>query len=83
VPRQGEQRLVLRLGTAHGAEQQVQILLKSRLPGSRLVGLATARGGAALDVIYSIRPLPGEEALALVAELNRITGVQGVELKGR
>jgi hypothetical protein len=61
----------------------VQTLLKSRLPGCRLVGLATVRAGAALDVIYAIKPLGADEALALVAELNQLEGVQAVELKGR
>jgi hypothetical protein len=78
---EGEQRLVLRLGTAGPVEQQVQALLTARLPGCRLVGVATARAGAALDIMYAIRPLGAEEALALVADLHRIEGVQGVELK--
>jgi uncharacterized membrane protein YhiD involved in acid resistance len=78
-----EQRLVLRLGTAGPAEQAVQALLKERLPGCRLAGLATVRGGAALDVTFTVRALGADEALALVAELNRIEGVQGVELKGQ
>jgi uncharacterized membrane protein YhiD involved in acid resistance len=77
-----EQTLVLRLGVGGPGEQQVQALLKDRLPGCRLVSLATVRGGAALDITYAIRPLGAQEALALVAELNRIEGVQGVELKG-
>jgi uncharacterized membrane protein YhiD involved in acid resistance len=77
-----EQRLVLRLSTAGRVEQQVQALLKARLPGCRLAAVATARGGAALDVTYAIRALSSDEALALVAELNRIEGVQEVALKG-
>ncbi len=78
----GPQRLGLRLGTGAPTEQEVHALLKHRLPGCRLAALATVRGGAALDVTYLIPPLAGEEALALVAELNRIEGVQAVELKG-
>jgi len=77
-----QHRLVLRLGTTGTTQQLVQALVRDRLPGSKLVGLATARAGAALDLTYTIRPLGSDEALALVAELNRIEGVQGVELKG-
>ena len=40
------------------------------------------RGGSALDVTYSVPALGPDAALALVAELTRIEGVQGVELKG-
>ncbi len=75
------QTLVLRLGAGSAAEQKVQALLKQRSPGHRLVGLETVRGGTALDIKYAIAPLSPEAALALVAELNRIEGVQGVELK--
>jgi uncharacterized membrane protein YhiD involved in acid resistance len=79
---EAEQHLVLRLGVAGAAEQQVQALLKERLPGCRLMCLATVRGGAALDVTYAVRPLCADEVLTLVGALNRIEGVQGVEWKG-
>ena len=75
------QLLILRLGTASGAEQKVQALLKERGLSFRLAGLETVRGGAALDVRFAIPPLAASAALDLVAELNRIDGVQGVELK--
>jgi hypothetical protein len=75
------QLLTLRLGTASGAEQKVQALLKERGLNCRLAGLETVRGGAALDVRYVIAPLAANAALDLVTELNRINGVQGVELK--
>lgn len=78
---EARQLLVLRLGTASGAEQKVQALLKERGLNCRLAGLETVRGGAALDVRYVIASLPSNAALDLVTELNRIDGVQGVELK--
>lgn len=77
----GEQSLTLRLGMASGAEQKVQMLLKERRLSYRLASLETVRGGAALDVKFLIAPLDDTAALAFVAELNRIDGVQGVELK--
>lgn len=75
------QLLILRLGTASGAEQKVQALLKDRGLNYRLAGLETVRGGAALDLKLVTAPLAANEALNLVAELNRIDGVQGVELR--
>ncbi|MGH7171652.1 MAG: DUF4956 domain-containing protein [Gemmataceae bacterium] len=73
--------LILRLGTASGADQKVQALLKERELSYRLAGLETVRGGAALDVKFHIPSLAANEALDLVAEFNRIDGVQGVELR--
>ncbi len=75
------QVLILRLGTASAAEQKVQALLKERGLSCRLAGLETVRGGAALDVRLFVPLLDTNAALELVAELNRIDGVQGVELK--
>jgi len=77
-----EQCLVLRLGTTGAIQQQVHALIKDRLPGYRLTAVATVRGGAAMDVTFAGRPVGADETLTLVAELNRIEGVQGVELKG-
>jgi uncharacterized membrane protein YhiD involved in acid resistance len=80
--KESEQMLIVRMGTASGAEQKAQALLKDRRLSYRLAGLETVRGGAALDVRFVIVSLAADEALALVAELNRIDGVQGVELRG-
>ena len=78
---EGTTSLTLRLGTASAAEQKVQALLKERGLNYRLVSLETVRGGAALDARFRIAVLNANAALQLVAELNRIDGVQGVELK--
>lgn len=75
------QLLILRLGTASGAESKIQAILKERGLNYRLAGLETVRGGAALDVRFVIPVLAANAALDLVAELNRTDGVQGVELK--
>jgi uncharacterized membrane protein YhiD involved in acid resistance len=79
---EAEHSLTLRLGTASGAEQKVQALLRERGLSYRLTALETVRGGAALDVKFLIPALSAPTALALVAELNRIDGVQGVEMRG-
>jgi hypothetical protein len=46
-----------------------------------LVGVATARQGTALDLTYTLRLREGVTPVALIGELNRTEGVQGVEWK--
>jgi hypothetical protein len=46
-----------------------------------LIGTGTARQGAALELTYDCRLRDPDKAFALVAELNRVEGVQGVELR--
>jgi hypothetical protein len=76
-----EGRLVLRLGAVKPPEEPVRVALEKHLGGGRLIALGTARGGSALDVTYEV-VLPGPEvAVALLADLSRIEGVQSVELK--
>jgi hypothetical protein len=79
--REREAILVLRLGVAHTQYEGIKDILQRHVASFRLTGLATARGGAALDVTYSIHPNSPESAMALVTELTRLEGVQGVELK--
>lgn len=81
TPTEAGQMLIVRLGTASSAEQKVQVTLQERGLNGRLAGLETVRGGAALDVKFLIAPVATDAAFELVAELNRIEGVQGVELK--
>jgi hypothetical protein len=85
-PRRGqrEQReavLTLRLAVTHPPGEAVRQVLDRHLAGFRLTGAATARGGAALDVTYAVHPRSSDETLALVAELTKMDGVQGVEVK--
>jgi uncharacterized membrane protein YhiD involved in acid resistance len=81
VVEQKDGRLILRLAAVRPPDEQVRLALEKHLGGGRLTGLATARGGAALDVTYAVALPPPEKAVALLAELSRIEGVQGVELK--
>jgi hypothetical protein len=75
--------LVLRLAVGRPPDERITAVLARHLSTHRLTGLATARGGAALDVTYAV-PLPGpDKAFVLLAELSKIEGVQGVELKDR
>jgi hypothetical protein len=81
-PPPAEGTLVLRLAAGGPPDGRVQAVLQKHLPAHRLTGLATARGGSALDATYAVRLPAPEQVFALVAELNRLEGIQGVELKG-
>lgn len=83
VPDVREATLGLRLGATRPPDERIAELLERHAASYRLVGLATARGGAALDVTYAVELLAADRALALVADLSRVEGVQGVELKER
>lgn len=74
--------LVLRMGAGRSPDEPVHAALKQYLAGPyRLIGLSTARGGSALDATYAVPLPPPDRVFALVGELTRIDGVQGVELK--
>jgi uncharacterized membrane protein YhiD involved in acid resistance len=79
VPR--DHVLTLRVGVGHDAEALVRETFAKHLEGWRLLASATARQGAALDVTYAVRLRGEAAALALVAELNRLEGVQCAELR--
>jgi hypothetical protein len=78
-----EGTLVLRLGVARPPDTLLREVLGRHLSAYRLSGAGTARAGAALDLTFIVAMPAAETALALVAELNRIEGVQSVELKER
>lgn len=72
--------LTLRLGVGHTPDDLLRQPFGKYLAHARLVSLATARQGAALDLTYRVRLLRDDAAVALAAELNGLAGVQGVEL---
>jgi hypothetical protein len=78
---QPEGTLVLRFALGHSLNADVEKILAQHVAGYRLLGLSTARGGSALDVTYSIQVPSSERTFALVTELNRLEGMQGVEIK--
>jgi uncharacterized membrane protein YhiD involved in acid resistance len=77
----GWQVLTVRLGIGHQPDGLLASTFEKHLTVSQLISTATAKQGAALELTYQARLRnPGAE-VALVADLNRIEGVQGVELK--
>ena len=51
------------------------------LKETRMLTVETAKQGAALELKYTVSLKPDVSPIALIAELNRIEGVQGVEWK--
>ncbi len=74
-------RLTLRLSSAKGADGAFRQALEKQLPRHQLLGLATARGGSALDATYAMEVPSPDQVYVLVGALSAIEGVQEVELK--
>lgn len=73
--------LQVRLGIGHDPQTTLAPTLAQLTRGRRLMSIATARQGIALDATYRI-DLPAEEAAnALVLALNRVEGVQSVAVQ--
>jgi hypothetical protein len=73
--------MVVRIGIGVAPEKAFAELFAKCLDAHDLLTVATARQGAALDLTYNAVLKPGSSPVPLVAEMNRIEGVQGVEWK--
>ncbi len=74
-----EGTLVVRVGIGTDPAAVLTPTIAKQAEPVRLVAVVTARQGAALDLTYALRLREGITVIALVAELNRIEGVQSVE----
>jgi len=73
--------LQIRLGIGHDPQTTLAPTLDEHGHGRRLMSVATARQGIAVDATYRLA-LPTEDtAAALLRALNRIEGVQSVTLQ--
>jgi uncharacterized membrane protein YhiD involved in acid resistance len=80
---QSSPRLLLSIKLPPGQEiPLLQTVMQKYATGIKPVGAATTKQGAAMEITYSIR-IAGEPEtmIPFVAELLKIEGVQGVELK--
>lgn len=77
----GGATLAVRVGLGSDPEPLVAGAFAQHLSEFRLIGTGTAKQGAALEATYKVRLRSPGKAFALVADLNRVEGVQGVELK--
>lgn len=76
-----EWTLHLRVGTGSGAEGPWEAVLIRNCDHVVLTATATARQGAALDLTYVVRLKPGLSPATLLNEINRLEGIQNVEVK--
>ena len=76
-----EATLVVRLGIGLDPAAVLNGVLSRHLDSFRMVSAGTARQGAALELTYRARLRTGVSVVALIGELNRVEGVQGVEWK--
>jgi hypothetical protein len=77
----GPATLTVRIGLGNEPEKLLGPVFGPHLSEYRLIGSATAKQGAALELTYSVRLRNPNASYPLVADLNRVEGVQGVELK--
>ena len=77
---EGGKLLTVRLGAGQPSAA-VESLLSMRTRAWRLAGVSTARQGVSMDLSYTVLLQDDRSAPALVAELNAMTGVQGVDLQ--
>ena len=72
--------LSMRIGLADGIRDAAEALISAATRHHDLTSVGTARQGSALDLTYRIRLVPGGSPTALVTSLNRLEGVESVEL---
>src|SRR5262249_39686487 len=73
--------LKLRLGVGHDVETLAADAFSSHLRSHHLVSMETARQGTAVDIVYRVRFRSDKTADGLVKALNRLDGVQNVQLE--
>ncbi|MFO1003676.1 MAG: DUF4956 domain-containing protein [Planctomycetaceae bacterium] len=73
--------LMLRLGLGRNPNEMLPPLLSQYCHSFRLLSVATTKQGAAIEVSYLVRLKSAESMSQAVLELNRVDGIQGVELK--
>ncbi|MCE9530918.1 MAG: DUF4956 domain-containing protein [Planctomycetes bacterium] len=73
--------LTIRLGLGHDPEKLLAGTFGTYLDQSTLVAAATARQGAAIELTYRVHLKKTAATIPFITDLNRLEGVQGVELK--
>lgn len=73
--------LTVRVGLGRDPESLLQGTFESHLDQFELLSGATSRQGAALDLVYGVRLRNESIPTQLIGELNRLDGIQSVELR--
>lgn len=77
----GELDLTVRVGLGMDFEGLAGALLREHLRTREEIAASTARQGAALEFVWRVTLVPGRTASELVRALNRIEGIQSVEIR--
>ena len=72
--------LQVRIGLGHDVDSLLGPAFGAHVRVRRLVSMATAKQGMAIEVSYSVELRSEQSAVELVKALNRIEGIQGVTL---
>jgi uncharacterized membrane protein YhiD involved in acid resistance len=73
--------LTVRVNAGLDPEVVLGSVFNQHLVNMRLTNTSTAKQGAALEASYKVRMRFPDRAISLVADLSKVEGVQGVELK--
>lgn len=73
--------LHLRVATGAGTSAPWEAVFAEHCLQAHLLGTATARQGAAIDLSYELRLKPDVTPMQLLNEINRLEGIQNVEMK--
>lgn len=73
--------LTVRMGIGHDLSEVLKRAIGSFTSSYTIESVSTAKQGTSLEIVYRIEALNSVDPIASVASLNRIEGVQGVELK--
>ena len=79
IPQSPPGKLTVRLGIGADPNGPLAETLRKHTAEFRLISIATARQGAAIDITYAVRLQHSTTPLGMTADLNRVEGVQGVE----
>lgn len=80
APGTGRYQVKVRLSTGHDLNESIGRALDGLVVDRRLTAVSTAKQGLALDATYAVRLKPGTPPDELVRAINRIDGVQSVDL---
>lgn len=75
-----QMHLTIRVGIGPSATSGLEGVLDRTVASHRLIGVATARQGAAVDATYAVTLSPVCTAIQLIQQFNALDGVQSVEL---
>ena len=71
----------IRVGTAPEIAAEIEQLLAENGDPPVMMSAGTAKQGTVLDLVYRVRLRPGASLAALVSELGRVPGAEGVEIR--